>query len=110
MRIRRIPLACKQAQASKLRLLKYSKDTKIHKIYKSKLEAENSRLADSNRYVPCIELECAEASVPDPTALVGGNTRSGLGFTSQTMTRKAVVSNYIHDVDVSQQLKHLEKL
>ena len=55
--------------ALSLSLLKYSKDNNVRNIYKTKLKAEDSRSIHSNRYAPTIKLECAEASVPDPTTL-----------------------------------------
>ena len=105
----------KQAQASKLLLLKYSKDTNISNIYLSKLQVENARSVDSDHYAPCTNLEWTEASAPDTQVPPHGSSKSGLEFVSSTtplISKKSHVTSYIHDIhiDVNQQLSHLQSL
>ena len=64
LRLKRIPTVWKQSRASMLQLLKYSRDTRVRSFFKGKLEVEEKCLPGNNKYAPCIELECAEVSVP----------------------------------------------
>ena len=112
LRLKRIPTVWKQSRASMLQLLKYSRDTRVRSVFKGKLEVEEKRLPGNNKYAPCIELECAEASVPHSE--IQRPHLAGLGYNvmhASTYNLESVRKfRYIHDVDVTQQLTHLSSL
>ena len=83
-----------------LQLLKYSRDTRVRLLFKGKLEVEEKRLPGNNRYAPCIELECAEASVPHSE--IQRPHLAGLGYNEMhantynlESVRKSHISKYI---------------
>ena len=98
-----------------LQLLKYSRNTRVCSVFKGKLEVEEKRLPGNNKYAPCIELECAEASVPHSEiqrphlAGLGYNVMHASTYNLESV-RKSHISKYIYDVDVTQQLTHLSSL
>ena len=84
--------------------LRKSRELRIRILYGAKLQDEEQRSVNNQKYAPCIELECALASAP------AVRTCSSPISVGNDPTTKAHVSSYIHNIDTAEQLSKLSKL